>query len=153
IDSFIHKLDDGLLVAKINASGNVVHYHCDDIGNVLALTDSTGAALERYDYDDFGAPIFLSSDGVPLVGVTTSPRGNPFLFHGMFWDNEMQLYFGHSQGGTTGPPARYGDPYSEDAMRMYEPKTGRYTSRKSGSVIYWGENAYSFASENPWSSR
>src|SRR5678816_3032504 len=32
IDSFIHKHDDGLLIAKISAAGEVAHYHCDDLG-------------------------------------------------------------------------------------------------------------------------
>ena len=37
---------------------------------------------------------FVGSDGLP---VTQSPLGNPFLFHGMFWDAEIGSY--HNAGG------------------------------------------------------
>ena len=74
-------------------AGETYFFHADDLGNTLALTDASGAVVERYDYDDFGSPIFLSTDGLP-TGETESGVGNPFLFHGMEWDAELSLYHG-----------------------------------------------------------
>jgi hypothetical protein len=73
------------------AGGEVFHFHCDELGNTLALTDAGGKVVERYDYDDCGAPIFLSPDGVP-TGEAESGVGNPFLFHGLAWEPQTGLY-------------------------------------------------------------
>jgi len=137
-------------------SGQPQYFHRDDLGNVLALTDAGGNVIERYDYDDFGAPTFLTSDGVPM-GTNTSPAGNTLLFHGMEWDSEVGLYFGHSQGGTTGPILRTGsgdllwnnDPYAEDSMRTYDPFSGRYLMRAGVPLRF--DAATTFADNNPWS--
>ena len=94
--------------------GNARYYHCDDLGNVLALTDAGGNVLERYAYDDYGQPQFLDANGSPLVGsdgqpVTTSPLGNPYLFQGMEWDGESGLL---GDGG-----GNYFDPLTACAIR------------------------------------
>ena len=112
--------------------------HSDEMGNVLALTDGSGNAVEHYNYGDYGGPAFLTSDGVPM-GTNASPAGNPFLFHGMKWDGETELYWGHSQGGTTGP---------------MDPKTGRFIDGRyvlRAGVPLRFEAAGSFAGDNPWS--
>jgi uncharacterized protein RhaS with RHS repeats len=98
------------------ATGEARYYHCDDLGNTLALTDSGGNVLERYAYGDYGQPQFLSADGTPIVDstgqpVTASPAGNSFLFHGMEWDGETGLYCDSGLAGQ--------NPFYQD------PKTGR----------------------------
>jgi YD repeat-containing protein len=72
-------------------AGATLYFHDDDLGNTLALTDAAGNVVERYDYDDFGQPMFLSVDGFPLA-TNRSAVGNAFLFHGMEWDAETGLY-------------------------------------------------------------
>ena len=146
---------NGRLAAFDGAGQLQYYYHSDELGNVLALTDAKGNVLERYDYSDYGAPTFMDSDGKPMVGpdgqpATSSSQGNPFLFHGMFWDAEKGYYFGHSQGSTAGPLRWNNDPYAEDSMRCYDPQTGRYITR-SGLGTDWGETAYTLANDNPWS--
>jgi len=133
VDSYVHKTDDGVMVARVSATGGTTYYyHCDDLGNVAAVTDSSGNVVERYDYDDYGAPQFLNALGVP-IGV--SAIGNAFLFHGMFWDNESGLYCA-----------------SEGKNPFYEaPDTGRLLCRKPGLAKSWGENQRTFANDNPWS--
>ena len=140
------EVDDEVLVAFTTA-GTATYFHSDDLGNVLALTDEAGEVLERYDYDDFGVPSFLDAKGAPLIGsdgqpVAGSPLGNPFLFHGMFWDAETALYHDSGLGGVN---------------PMYEPKTGRYLGRGHRDVGGYragaGAGEFTFAGNNPWSRR
>ena len=115
----------------------------DDLGNTLALTDQVGKVLERYDYNDYGSPRFLDSKGAPILvdgqPASASPLGNPFLFHGMFWDAETALYRDSGMGGEN---------------PMYEPKTGRYLMRGHRDVggyrASFGANDFTFAGDNPW---
>ena len=91
------------IIAAFNHAGQAQYYHSDDLGNVLALTDASGNVLERYDYDDYGAPSFLDASGNPLVDtngipVTESQQGNSRLFHKMVWDAETGLYFDCGMG-------------------------------------------------------
>jgi YD repeat-containing protein len=123
--------------------GEPIYYHTDELGNVLALTDANGAVLERYDYDDYGMPTFLTSDGSPMVGsdglpVMESPLGNPYLFHGMCWDAQTALY---EESGSKGE-----NPLFEGAA------SGRYLSPahcSDGSCVV-EQNQFSFAGNNPW---
>jgi hypothetical protein len=135
------------VICRRDFLGSLLYYTLEDENNVaLALTDDRGFVIERYDYDDHGAPTFLTSEGLPLFSngqpVNQSPFGYPYLFRGMFWDGETGLYLDTRWNS---------DPYAEDALRAYDPKTGRYTSRTSNPVNGWGENAYAFDGGNPWS--
>ncbi|GEM_PF-2156334 len=124
-------------MAAFNGAGALQYYfHGDDLGNVLALTDASGNVLEHYEYDDYGAPSFLTSNGVPTT-ATSSAFGNPFLFHGMEWDAETALYWGGG-GGEELPKESY-----------YDCRTGRYLLR-AGVPLTFGQSAYAFADNNPW---
>jgi YD repeat-containing protein len=124
------------------ATGEAHYYHCDDLGNTLALTDAGGTVLERYAYDDYGQPKFLSADGTSLVGsdgqpVTSSPLGNPFLFHSLMWDGETGLL---GDGG--------GD--------YFDPQSGRYLFGLRGAsliagAVGKGRAMLGFTGNNPWS--
>ena len=129
------------LVAAIG-NGQLRYFHSDELGNVLAATDGAGGVLERYDYDDFGAPQFMNADGGTLTGsdglpVSFSTVGNPFLFHGMFWDEETSLYF------EKGWPCRYEGP------RYYDYVSGRYILRAGVPLRF--ETESTFSGDNPWS--
>ncbi len=150
-------------------SGQAQFYHCDELGNVLALTDSKGKVLEHYDYDDFGMPSFYTSDGVLIVDtnglpITASQQGNPFLFHGMFWDDESALYEVYRQDFGPVQPSRRGTArldfgqakmrrprdLSSGRMASYDPQAGRYLLR-AGIPLRPGANSFTFAGDNPWS--
>jgi hypothetical protein len=66
------------------------------------------------------------------------------LFGGMFWDGEIELYLLRHN-----PTAN--DPFPDPPNYM-NPKTGRVLSRAS-SGPQTGRNAFTFAGDNPWSSR
>ena len=127
----------------IVAGGPALHLHTDDLGNTLALTDDSGAVVERYDYDDYGWPSFLNPDGVPTL-ETSSGVGNPILFRGMEWDSETGLYLASKRFGigTTAPEAPLGT--------FFDPQTGRATRGKVKTVKDMGGSATAFAGNNPW---
>ena len=139
---WLPEVDDEVLVA-FTPAGASIYFHNDDLGNTLALTDQVGNVLERYDYNDYGSPRFLDSKGAPILvdgqPASASPLGNPFLFHGMFWDAETALYRDSGMGGEN---------------PMYEPKTGRYMIRGHRDVggyrASFGASDYTFAGDNPW---
>jgi YD repeat-containing protein len=155
VASFIlPEVDDEVLVA-FTAGGGAIYFHQDDLGSVLALTDDKGNVLERYDYDDYGAPLFLDAKGAPLTGsdgspVTESPLGNPFLFHGMFWDAETGLYLSQRDGT---PVLEW--TFEKSWPRYFSPATGRFMTRGhvhgDPHVDFW--NPRTFAGNNPWSAK
>jgi YD repeat-containing protein len=125
------------LVAAFTGTGQPQYYHCDDLGNVLALTDANGAVVERYDYDDFGLPVFLSTDGLP-TGETESGVGNPFLFHGMEWEAELGWYHVRDYN------------WRSSGGQFLDPQTGRASHGKWKTFRGTGTGR-SFSGNNPWS--
>ncbi len=63
-------------------SGQTVFYHADGLGSLTELTDGSGAVVQRYSYDAFGA--ILASPGT----VT-----QPYTFTGREFDPETGLYY------------------------------------------------------------
>jgi RHS repeat-associated protein len=62
----------------------------DALGSTIAVTDASGAVLERVHYlDAFGTPTFRSGTGVPLPDTSTGTR---FLFTGREWFARLGLY-------------------------------------------------------------
>ncbi len=126
-----------LAILTAGNGGVPLFTRCDDLGNVLALTDPDGTVVERYDYGDFGEPQFRAPDGSLLTDafgtpVTASPAGNAYLFHGMIWESESGLYLDQRQG------------------RYFDPRSGQYTTRSAGGT---GDESHSraFSDNNPWS--
>ncbi len=63
-------------------AGQRVFYHADGLGSITELTDGTGAIVQRYRYDAFGA--LLASPG---------PVTQPYTFTGREFDAETGLYY------------------------------------------------------------
>jgi len=66
------------------------YYHANALGSIIAVTDETGAPVERYSFDAYGAPSFFDAAG---IGIPQSAVGNPFLFTGRRFDAESDLYY------------------------------------------------------------
>ncbi len=64
------------------ASGQIAFYQADGLGSITELTDGSGAVVQRYRYDAFGA--LLASPGT----VT-----QPYTFTGREFDAETGLYY------------------------------------------------------------
>lgn len=112
--------------------GGIDHfYHSDDMYNIMAVTNSTGNVVERYEYGDYGEPEIIDTFGATLPA---SAIGNPYLFNGRRYDDETGLYYYRT--------------------RYMDPAAGRFTSRDTLGI--WGDesnlgNGNTYAGNNPWS--
>ncbi len=128
-----------------NGSTSPQYAHCDNLGNLLALTDASGNVLERYGYDAFGAPSFLAADGSPKTGsdglaARSSDFGMSRLFRGMMWEDAIGLYRKHSDDERP----------MESLDIFFDPSTGRSLSR-SGVCASGACSDYDLFAGNPWS--
>ncbi len=117
-------------VLTMRRSGTDHYYHTDDLYNIMAITDVTGAVAERYEYGDFGVTILFDSQEVELP---TSPIANPFSSMGRRLDSETSWYYCRT--------------------RYYDPAAGRFTSPDT--LGTWGDpgslgNTFAFVANNPW---
>ncbi len=88
------------------SSSTAVYYHRNQQYSVTALTDSSGAVLERYAYTAYGVPTIANASGGVL---SSSAQNNRYTYTGREWDNDIQQY--HYRA------------------RMYDPGLGRFCSR------------------------
>ncbi len=77
----------------IRQSGQTYSVHENSIGSIAAITDSTGALVERYDYDVFGLPHITDITGTPHPDPTISFLGQPYSFQGREWDPVLRLFY------------------------------------------------------------
>ena len=108
------------------------YYHlADDRSNTTALVDADGSVVERYEYQDYGAPEFFDGASTP---IPQSAFGNPYLFTGRRYDPETGWYYYRT--------------------RYLDPRAGRFTTRDA--IGIWGDplnagNGYVYVGNNPWS--
>jgi len=119
-------------VVTMNRGGLTYYYHPNSLYNVEAITDSTGAPVERYTYDAYGEPTITdgSYNPIPLNpwGSPHSAIGNWFLFTGRQWDEESGLYCYRA--------------------RFYDSLKGRFLERDP----LWGKddfNLYAYVDDRP----
>ncbi|MBI4355286.1 MAG: RHS repeat-associated core domain-containing protein [Candidatus Omnitrophica bacterium] len=109
-------IDEPLIMERdVDLNGSLearIFYHTDGLGSTVALTNTSGAVVERYRYESFGQPTILGPgpdglmDTADDVTLSCSAYGNPYLFTGREYDCESGLYFYRA--------------------RYYDPKTGRF---------------------------
>ena len=120
-------------VVNMRRGGADFYYHCDELYNVVAITDSQGDVVERYAYADYGEPSFLDASG---DARTDSAVGNTYLFTGRRFDAETGYYYYRS--------------------RYLDPRAGRFTCRDMLGI--WADglhagNGYAYAGNNPINNR
>jgi RHS repeat-associated protein len=79
---------DRLLVR--DQGGAQLFYQSDGVGSSVALTDATGAVVERYRYTAFGVVEALNPDFSAKTGNVPT---QPFTFTSREWEPESELYF------------------------------------------------------------
>src|SRR5438309_1636661 len=72
----------GVPVERVDAVGNAMYYHQDQLGSTRVLTDPTGRIAVSYSYDSYGNST-----------ASTSAIANPFQFAGQFKDPQSGLMY------------------------------------------------------------
>jgi RHS repeat-associated protein len=86
---YIHGPQVDEILAKVTTTSTTFPLP-DALGSTIAVTDASGAVLERVYYSDaFGTPTFQDAAGSPLAGTSTGTR---FLFTGREWLAALNLY-------------------------------------------------------------
>jgi RHS repeat-associated protein len=111
-------------------NGQRLFYEQNASFSVYALTDSTGAIVEEYQYDAYGRQTVIAGGVVTPGGSSTV--GNPFLFTGARLDAETNLYYFRT--------------------RYLDPVEGRFISQDT--IGIWADagnhgNGYSYVGNNP----
>lgn len=119
-------------VLTMDRSGQTYYYHANALWSPHALTDSSGAVVERYTYDAYGGVTVLDAAYTPLPlnawGTPHSAVGNPWLFTGRQLDEESGLYYYRT--------------------RHYHPGQGRFIQRDSLGYVT-GLNLYEYVRSSP----
>jgi YD repeat-containing protein len=104
----------------VDGDGSLDSYwlHRDEQDNVIAVTDASGAVVERYSYDDFGAPHVTDAGGTPLGN---SAIGNPFLYRAARYEPATRLYGPAAYDPDTGRPVSGGESSLENPLRAAGP--------------------------------
>lgn len=116
---------DELIEGFASASSTGYYYKQDNVGNVTALTASSGAAIELYNYDPFGHVTIYNGSGAL---ISTSAYGNRFMFQGHEYIAAVNLY--------------------DFRARAYSPDIGRFLQMDP--IGFAGGNSlYRFVNNNP----
>ena len=131
-DGRVIKQSNGLLflydntgVCSFIKASHAYFYRKDAQGNIIAIIDSSGTVVVRYEYDAWG--------NHKIIGDETLGNLNPFRYRGYYYDTETGLYYLQT--------------------RYYDPITGRFISQDG--VEYAdpesinGLNLYAYCGNNP----
>lgn len=112
-------------VLMLVAGSSRFHYHANHLHSVVALTDASGVAVERYRYDAYGQRTILAASGTTVL--PGSALGNAVGFTGRYHDAETGL--------------------TQYRTRSYSPHLGRFLNRMPWHGM--GERLR-FAPISPW---
>jgi RHS repeat-associated protein len=119
-------------VLTMDRGGQTYYYHQNAPWSVEAITNSAGAAVERYEYDAYGGVSVLDGTFTPVSpnvwGTPHSAIGNPWAFTGRQLDEEAGLYYYRA--------------------RYYDSGKGRFLQRDPLEYA-GGMNLYEYAASNP----
>jgi RHS repeat-associated protein len=76
----------------LDRGGQRLFYHQNTLSSSFALTDSTAAVVEGYQYSAYGQQTVFAGGFTTPIG-TASAVGNPFLYTGQRFDPESGLYY------------------------------------------------------------
>jgi RHS repeat-associated protein len=111
------------LHAVLPGGSAAYHAHADALGNMIALTNQSGALVTKYSFSEWGVGTVLE-DSAAVLGTRNRVRWKGALWMGP----ELELYYMRN--------------------RWYEPRTGRFLSEDPIGFA-GGINAYTFAGSQP----
>jgi RHS repeat-associated protein len=119
-------------ILTMDRGGQTYYYHQNALWSVEAVTDHTSTPVERYTYDAYGAVTVSNGAGTLIPpnpwGTPHSAIGNPWLFTGRQFDQEVGLYYYRA--------------------RYYGPGKGRFLQRDPQGYKY-GANLFEYVRSMP----
>ncbi len=99
--------------------GQTYYYHADGLGSIVAITNATGAVVQRYEYDSFGNITYQQDPNFK----------QPYTYTGREYDEESGLYYYRA--------------------RYYDAKVGRFITEDPIGLDGGDVNFYSYVGNNP----
>ncbi len=78
-------------VIKSWTPSSIIYYYQDKLGSTTHVANASGALLESYRYDLYGAPTYYDANGLPKA-TQASGHGIVDLYAGERWVSELGLY-------------------------------------------------------------
>ena len=126
VNEYLYDLDGTVCGLKHN--GTAYYFYKNLQGDIIAITDDTGATVARYTYDVWGKCTIVSdSSGVGIATI------NPFRYRSYYYDAEIGMYYLQS---------RYYDP----AVGRFINADAKVPSENDGKQY---SNLFSYACNNP----
>ena len=126
-------LYDDAGVSGIKYEGATYMYRRDGQGNIVALIDSSGNVVVKYEYDAWGNHEVYDGSGTKITQGTHVGRVNPYRYRGYYYDEELKLYYLKT--------------------RYYDPEVGRFINADDITYIdpetINGLNLYAYCGNNP----
>jgi RHS repeat-associated protein len=79
-------MDQPICMIEVTDANATYYYHFDDLGSVVALSDSDGDTVQTYEYSVYGE-----------VAVEDANHTNPYMFAGRRYDIEIGLYYNRAR--------------------------------------------------------
>ncbi len=95
------------------------YYHADGLGSIIAITNSAGQVVQRYEYDSFGQITYIQDPNFI----------QPYTYTGREYDEESGLYYYRA--------------------RYYDAKVGRFISEDPIGFAGGDVNFYAYVGNNP----
>lgn len=122
--SYIHGAGVDERIAMVRGTKTYTYHH-NALGSVVAISNESGALVERYRYDVFGKTTILDTQG---KARTTSSVGNLYRYTGRRYDPESGLYYYRA--------------------RHYDTAIGKFLQRDPKGLSD-GLNLYAYVGHNP----
>ncbi len=120
-------------VAGLKYNDSVYFYRKDAQGNIIAILDSNGTVVVKYNYDAWGRHNITDADGEPIMDAEHIGYLNPFRYRSYYYDVETRLYYLQT--------------------RYYDPEVGRFISQDDVDYaepeVINGINLYAYCGNNP----
>ena len=114
---FLNAVDE--VIARISASGNAAWYLTDRLGSVRAIVSSTGAIIDRINYDGFGN----------IISESNAASSDRYLWTGREFDRVTGLQYNRA--------------------RYYDPTIGRWMTPDPAGFAAGDSNLYVYAFDDP----
>ena len=127
VNEYLYDLDGTVCGLKHNETA--YYFYKNLQGDVIAITNETGAVAARYSYDAWGkCKVESDTSGVGIANI------NPFRYRSYYYDSEIGMYYLQS--------------------RYYGPEVGRFINADNvenpvadGVILNW--NSYAYCDNNP----